>query len=468
MSGAFKVRLKGRGVMDSPETKIEGANVKRRGVFLGALAGVAALVVGRASPAAAEDGAPLLLGTKNVATNQTDLEFISVRAQSIPIASPAFSARQGESVAMLGSAPVDTSRFPVGNGGMPLNNAAVAAVSNGNIGVFGNAGPSGVGVWGASENFIGSWGASLEGVGVLGQTYPGDIEQPHESVYPAAGVFGIGGRAPGTWGLSTSGPGAWGQSNTGPGVLGQTGKSAALPAVQYPAAGVLGIGSEDQVGVWGLSAAGIGSWGQSDSGQGVLGQLGNSPAAAIQYPHAGVVGITNVPALDRAGTWGLATGVGIGAWGQSNMGVGVSGESNHIGAWFRKGTVPFDMTTLESAALHTTAMGNDMSGCFRAQFGVAVEAETEQGGIAIRAVGRIQSNLVGLMNIAKNSETQFVACIDANTMSHVVITPRNDLGAMVSFVEVMPGRGFTVHFDRRTRSAGSFSWSVVEALPAGA
>jgi len=453
--------------MDSPETKIEGVNVKRRGVFLGALAGIAALVVGRASPVAAADGEPLLLGTKNVATNQTDLDFISVRAESSPVAMPAFSARQGESAAMLGNAPVDTSRFPVGTGGLPLNSAAVAGLSNGNIGVFGNAGPSGVGLWGASEKFIGTWGASLEGVGVLGQTYPSDIEQPHESVYPAAGVFGIGGHAPGTWGLSTSGPGAWGQSNTGPGVLGQTGMATVLPAVQYPAAGVYGVGG-DKVGLWGVATTGIGSWGQSDSGQGVLGQLGNSPTAALQYPHAGVVGITNVAALDRAGTWGLAMGIGIGAWGQSNMGVGVSGESNHIGAWCRKGTVPFDMTTLESAALHTTAMGSDMSGCFRAQFGVAVEAETEQGGIAIRATGRIQSNLVGLMNVAKNSDMQFVECIDANAMSHVVITPRSDLGAMVSFVEVMPGRGFTVHFDRRTRNAGSFSWSVVEALPAGA
>jgi len=220
MSGALSVGAKGRGVMDSPETKIEGVNVKRRGVFLGALAGIAALVVGRASPVAAADGEPLLLGTKNVATNQTDLEFISVRAESSPVAMPAFSARQGESAAMLGNAPVDTSRFPVGTGGLPLNSAAVAGLSNGNIGVFGNAGPSGVGLWGASEKFIGTWGASLEGVGVLGQTYPSDIEQPHESVYPAAGVFGIGGHAPGTWGLSTSGPGAWGQSNTGPGVLG--------------------------------------------------------------------------------------------------------------------------------------------------------------------------------------------------------------------------------------------------------
>jgi hypothetical protein len=461
--------------MDSPETKIEGVNVKRRGVFLGALAGIAALVVGRASPAAAADGAPLLLGTKNEATNQTDLEFISVRAEPSPVAMPAFSARQGESAAMLGNAPVDTSRFPVGTGGLPLNSAAVAGVSNGNIGVFGNAGPSGVGLWGASEKFIGTWGASLEGVGVLGQTYPSDIEQPHESVYPAAGVFGIGGHAPGTWGLSTSGPGAWGQSNTGPGVLGQTGMATVLPAVQYPAAGVYGVGG-DKVGLWGVATTGVGSWGQSNSGQGVLGQLGNSPAAALDYPHAGVVGITNVSALDRAGTWGLAMGIGIGAWGQSNMGVGVSGESNHIGAWFRKGTVPFDMTKLEPAALHTTALGTDVSTCARAEKGVALMAEVSdpagtglmieapEGAVAIHAMGRIVSSEIMLASVAKGADMTVIPCGDINPNSHVSIMLRSDIGAAVSWVELQPGKGIVVHWDRRTRFDGTLTYAVSEMM----
>jgi len=474
--------------------------VARRGLVAGALAGIAALFVGRASPAAAEDGVPLILGMKNSASTETLLE-----SNPGPVGSPAFSAMQGGSAARLGNAPVDTSRFPVGTGGMPLNTAAVAGESDGNIGVFGNAGPRGVGTWGASEGFIGAWGASLTGVGVLGQTYPGDIEQPHETLYPAAGVFGVGGRAPGTWGLSTAGPGAWGQSNFGPGVLGQTGmmatRATSLADTTYPAAGVYGVGG-DKVGIWGVATSGIGSWGQSDTGVGILGQTGRPvapsplpipypasgvlgigadagsgvigwighPVGGAKYPRSGVLGIGNG---DLVGVWGLSN-ANMGTWGQSDSGVGVSGQSNNIGAWFKKGDVPIQMSELEPAALHTTAMGTDVSTCARAEKGVAMMAETSdpagtglmietpEGGVAIHAMGRILSNQIMLSLLGKGIDFLRIPCNEINANSHVSVMLRNDVGAAVSWIELQPGVGIVVHFDRRTRVEGSLTYAVTE------
>jgi len=545
--------------------------VARRGLVAGAIAGIAALFVGRASPAAADDGQALLLGTKNTASNETELDFI--RTQASAIASPAFRARQASSMGMLGGAPVDTSRYPIGTGGMLFNQAAVAGKGDGNIGVFGDAGAMGVGLWGLSDKFIATWGASLEGIGVLGQTYPSDIAG-HERPYPAAGVFGVGGRAPGTWGLSTSGPGAWGQSNTGPGVLGQTGMGAVLPAVQYPAAGVYGvggaatgvwgvatsgigswgqsdsgvgvlgqsgrraspppddsypasgvlgignsgqpgvwgksmggigtwgisdtgpgvvgqtggaapalgattgypaagvygIGSADKTGLWGVSDTGIGEWGQSNTGIGVLGQLGPAAAGAV-YPHAGVLGIHNGesapgPPNTPAGVWGLARGSGIGTWGQSNTGIGVSGESGNIGAWFKKGMVDIDPKTLEPAALHTTALGTDVSGCFRAEMGVAVMAEAKEGGTALMAMGRIQSDMVGFGQIPMGSDVSGInpCVLVIRGITHVDVTLQDDIGAQVLFVEVITDKGFIVHLDKRARAAGTFSYSVMDAM----
>jgi hypothetical protein len=462
------------------------------------------LVLGRSAPAAAEDGIPLVLGQKNAAFNETSLEKQAGPAGS-PIASPAFTALQGVSAARLGNAPVDTSKFPVGTGGMPLSMAAVAGESVGNIGVFGNAGPRGVGMWGASEGFVGTWGVSLTGVGVLGQTYP--TGAGHEKPYPAAGVLGVGGQAPGTWGLSTSGPGAWGQSNTGPGVLGQTGimTTGALGLqTGYPAAGVYGVGG-DAVGVWGVANRGVGSWGQSNTGPGVLGQTGVSQdPGPIQYPPSGVLGIGNTanssgvigwigtPAAGASypraavlgvgnqggtGTWGVANGGGIGAWGQSNDGIGVSGESaNRIGAWFKVGNVTIDPKTLESAAVHTTAMGTHVSMCARSQQGVAFMAEvsdpkgtglmieTPEGGVAIMAMGRLQSDQIMLADVGKAVDMVSIPCNEINAMSHVSIMLRNDIGAAVTFVELQPGVGIVVHFDRRTRNAGTLTYAVTEMM----
>lgn len=394
------------------------SGLARRGLVAGALAGIVALFVGKAAPAAADDNAPLLIGTRNMATRETDLELVP---QPGPAQMPTFSAMQGTSIGMLGGVPVDTSQFKIGTGGRLFNQAAVSGETDGQIGVFGYSGSKGVGVWGASEQFIANWGVSLEGIGVLGQTYPMDIAG-HETPYPAAGVFGIGGRAPGTWGLSTSGPGAWGQSNTGPGVLGQTGKADVLPAVQYPMAGVYGVGG-DATDVWGVS------------------------------------------------------GRGVGSWGQSNTGIGVSGESGNIGGWFmKKGDVPVDPKSLEPAALHTTAQGVDISMCARAQMGVAVMAETSdpkgtglmietpEGGVAIHAMGRFVSSEIMLASVTKGSDMIVIPCGDINPNSHVSIMLRNDVGALVSWVELQPGKGIVVHFDRRTRSDGTLTYAVSEMM----
>ena len=398
--------------------------LRRRGIFAGALATIAALVVGRSSPAAAQTGQPLLIGTRNTAEMKTSLELI--QDPSIP-PDPCFGATQGASMAGLGGAPIGdiVRRFPASTSGKQFTSAAVAGMHDGQVGAFGYGGPAGVGVWAASEGFVANWGASLTGVGVLGQTYP--AVGPGPQTYPASGVLGIGGSAPGIWGKSNSSIGAWGVSDTAQGVVGQTGQSGSGP-VQYPTqiAGVLGIGGGGQTGVW-----------------------------------------------------GVANGGGIGSWGQSADGIGVSGESaNRIGAWFKVGNVTVDPKTLESAALHTTAQGGHVSTCARADTGVALMAETSDpkgtglmietpaGGVAIMAMGRIVSSEIMLQNVAKGTDATYTPCIDINPNSHVSIMLRSDVGAVVSWVELLLGNGIIVHFDRKTRAAGTFTYAVSEMMAA--
>jgi len=452
--------------------------LRRRGVFAGALASIAALVVGRSSSAlAASDSppnGPLIGGSKNTTTRETDLAF--VQDDSLP-PDPALCVSQGSSMAMLGGAPVDLKTFRGGTAGRTFDRAAVAGESDGNIGVFGNAGPAGVGLWGLSDAFIGSWGASNTGVGVLGQTYSADIAG-HEKPYQSAGVLGIGGRAPGTWGISMSSVGAWGESQSGPGVLGQTGapasanqNAAAGQATGYPVAGVLGIDNLGaSAGVWGLAKGrGIGTWGQSDQGIGIAAQSNNIGAWFKKG---------NVPQklsdLEPAAYHATAMGTDTAGCNRADMGVALMGESNHIGAWFKVGDVNIDPKTLESAAMHTTALGDHVSTCARAERGVAVEAmvthrdgvaiatEVPTGGIALRAEGRLLSNMIMLADIPKGVDQFEIPCNLIYGGTHVSIQVRSDVGAAVTWVETRVGKAVIVHFDKKTKAAGSLSYALTE------
>jgi len=322
-------------------------SLRRRGIFAGALASVAALVVGRSSAVAAAENEPVLLGTRNSATSTTSIE----RVPGYP-PDPCFGA------------------------------------------------------------------ISPNGIGLLGVVYgDGPLQTP----------------------------------------------GASINDVSYPSAGVFGIG-HDRVGIWGRATSGMGAWGQSDTGIGVIGQTGPSNLTQANYPVAGVLGVDNTGAT--AGTWGLS-GRGIGAWGQSDTGIGVAAQSNNIGAWFKKGNVPQKVSELEPAAFHATAMGTDIAGCVRADKGVGLMAEAEDAaGFAIVARGRIASDMVMKGKVAAGSDVAYQPCIRVSDQSHVAVTLRSDIGALVSYVEIQPGRGVTIHFNKIAKADGVFTYSVVDIAPA--
>jgi hypothetical protein len=80
------------------------------------------------------------------------------------------------------------------------------------------------------------------------------------------------------------------------------------------------------------------------------------------------------------------------------------------------------------------------------------------------AMGRIQSDQIMLADVPKNMDMVSIPCNEINAMSHVSIMLRSDIGAVVSYVELQPGVGIVVHFDRRTRNAGTLTYAVSEMM----
>lgn len=244
--------------------------------------------------------------------------------------------------------------------------------------------------------------------------------------------------------------------------------AAGIMPLELPVQGNIGVfGCADKgVGLWGLSDTNIGAWGMSMTGVGVLGttypETSRGPGAFEPYPPAGVFGVGG----SQPGGW-FTSESNIANWGQSNTGVGVSGESNHVGAWFKKGKVDMLLSDLEPAALHATALGTDNSACFRAHMGVAVMAEVmDPQGVALMVMGKIQSDMVNMGMIHLGSDTAPVVCNEVTERSHVQVTLNSDVGASVQWVELMPGSGVVVHLDRRAKANGTFSYLVVDMIPA--
>ncbi len=227
--------------------------------------------------------------------------------------------------------------------------------------------------------------------------------------------------------------------------------------------GVFGFAPEG-VGLWAASETNIGGWGLSRTGIGLLGTT--HPMATgheVPYPPAGVFASGG----SQVGAWAISES-NFGNWGQSNTGIGAAGQSNRIGGWFAKGYYSQEFIDgLEPAALHTTAVGMDTSACFRAQMGVAAMIEAEHG-VAIRAFGRIQSDMVGNHVIRRGEASAFVPCMRIIETSHVSITLNGDAGASSFWVEILPGKGAILHLDKRAKQDTRFTWLVVEPAPAEA
>ncbi len=227
--------------------------------------------------------------------------------------------------------------------------------------------------------------------------------------------------------------------------------------------GVFGC-TDDGVGCWGQSDTNIGTWGVARTGVGVLGTTypPEEPGTPEEYPPAGVFGRGN----SQVGVWATSED-NVASWAISKKGIGVAGQSPHIGGWFMIGAGPPDdgfWRTLEPAALHTTAMGTDVSACCRADQGVAVMAEAKAPlGTAIMAMGRIQSDMVGRSMILRGQDMLFVPCITVDAQrGHVSVTPLGDVGSF--WVELLTGRGFVVHLDKAAKADTDVTYLVVEMM----
>ena len=258
----------------------------RRMVLAAAAGGLGMIVgetVGRASPAQAANGGPVLQGTDNGPAASRTMVFTASNTEFASLADPNSSGKgslgvygHGQAAGMLGEA--------AGTSG---------------TGVIGTAGAGGDGVHGTG-NGIGS--------GVVG----------HGGGTGGRGVYGLGG--PGN-GLGVEGDG----NGTGSGVVGKGGLGGGRGGDFYgagSATGVLGVGGSGNAsgveGDGGGTGSGVVGWGGSSNGSGVVGHGGTPEGAGVQGNGQGT----------GDGVIGVAS-TGNGVHGQATMpgGVGVLAES---------------------------------------------------------------------------------------------------------------------------------------------
>jgi hypothetical protein len=171
------------------------------------------------------------------------------------------------------------------------------------VGVLGDA-PDGVGVFGTSERLIGVQGTSQGGPGVQGETQSG-----------AAGVAGVNTAVgPGVSGQSVGGPGVTGVT-TAQGIAGVVGQHDAdgdgvsgSTTGQFPQAGVVGTASSGGIGVKGTSNQGPGVVGAGNGTSALLAELGGG-AGVIGVGSTGEGGVfgINSNTANQPGVTGLGT-----------------------------------------------------------------------------------------------------------------------------------------------------------------
>ncbi len=219
-----------------------------------AAAGVGALAVGAtavdASPAAAANGNPVVLGKSNSATTAT---VVVAGAKSGIV----------RGAALWG----DTNA--AGAAGLSGTTSGSSAA-----GVLGTAG-SATGL-SSSVGAAGVWGDSGTGVGVAGTT-----------TSPNSGVYGIQGGPSGVpGGYSITGAGVWGDSHDGFGVMGSSYGSDGVRAISRNGVGVA-ASSITQAGVSASSSSSAGVYATSSSGDGVDGISYGSGSGVQGYSNNG-------------------------------------------------------------------------------------------------------------------------------------------------------------------------------------
>ena len=393
----------------------------RKGMLAGGVGALVAAALGRVSKAEAATGDPLVLGTANSAEQPTSLSFIQ-RPSTDPLA---------------GSG--DAFEVAFGDGSVRV---ALGAGSLNGTGVFGQVGkPRQSQPWSAAaagwftggEN-PGAIGISDSHIGVIGLSGPVAPISPSE-LDPAGGHFVGAGEAAGLCSRSDSMPGAIGMSSSNVGLVGATGGATENDDALYSlmASGVHGIGAKEP-GVCGRSET-IGVLGESH----VIGMWGAAGPAEID--------VTQVP--------GFPTGV----WGQaSGRSIGVLGNAPLIGVW------GLAMKTPGPPQLPAVQTPTGLWGQSDGQ-GVGVLALNDGGGTALAVQGRAAFSGVGGGTLNRRGDA-FVADPEIGADSHVVVTLKGDPGKGAPWVEIQPGRGFTVHMTEPTNRSVPFSYMVLDAREA--
>lgn len=417
----------------------EAPRVKRRHLLVGGLGAAVAAMLGRTTKASAQtEPSPLLLGTTNVAPDETTVIFDRKGGTVLRAKNPSG-----------GNALTAFSGFQEVPSG-PENEAALWA-------------------FGAGDR-PGSWARSEKGPGAIGvsDTFGGLFVAGNYGDLPPAGDI----RA-GVWSYSRDYAGAWNQSVIGPGTLGISETFGGLfVAGNY---GDLPPAGDIRAGVWAYSRDYAGAWNQSVKGPGTLGISDQFGGLFVNGSYS------NLPAAGdiRAGSWSYSA-EHFGAWNQSQSGIGSFAQSGHIGVVGVAGgdyAEVADELAKEPAASHFVGLRGLPGLCARSD-SVAVMGETmaaggvaghfmaEGGGMALMLMGMVQSDMAGNAAVPAGGKSVFVPQAGVTDKSHISLTFNGPVPAGFSyFVERLAGRGFELNVSQKVKDMLPFSFLVVEPGP---
>lgn len=408
--------------------------------FVGPLSGVTLGVEGFSSSTMGEGvrgSAPALSGpTRGVSGRVQSPDGVGVHGVN--------TAASGDAVGVMGH-----SQSPAGSGVMGLGFLAVAGTSTSPL-------PGATGVRGVATGPQPTFGVdglvpSSQGTGVRGRAVSG-IGDTFGVVGESESTSGTGvrGVAPSGAG-STRGVSGEVHSPDGIGVEGVNLAAGITRGVRGLASSVSGIGVDGEggsVGVRGTGFLGLsgngtnaGVQGESTSPGGV-GVVGSAPFRGVFAHATGATGIGVEARADHYGLYGVALsagGIGAVGEGQGAVGVGVDGLGPFRG--------------MRALASGTGGIGIEAS----APSGTGVKAS---GPVALEAIGKSKFSTVGNGQMPGGVLDHQVNDPKVGANTYVCVQLNSDPGKalFIRFIERLPGTGFIIHLEDKTKQAVDFSY----------
>jgi hypothetical protein len=85
-------------------------------------------------------------------------------------------------------------------------------------------------------------------------------------------------------------------------------------------------------------------------------------------------------------------------------------------------------------------------------------------GVALAVKGRFQHDMIEVGVIHEGDEKAPIPCPEVTDRSNVLVTLNSDVGALVAWVEILPGEGAVLHLSTRAVRGGMFTYWITEAL----